>query len=63
LRYHISVDGGIDLKTAVECARAGADAFISGTALFHRRQLGAAVKKMRRAVEAEHPANSFNLTS
>jgi ribulose-phosphate 3-epimerase len=51
LSYHISVDGGINFETASECARAGADAFISGTTLFGRRNLGAAVRKMRKAVE------------
>jgi ribulose-phosphate 3-epimerase len=52
LNYHIGVDGGIDFKTAVECARAGADAFISGTALVHQHNLGAAVRKMRKLAEA-----------
>lgn len=52
LSFHIGVDGGINFKTAVECARAGADAFISGTTLFGRHSLGAAVKKMRKLVEA-----------
>src|SRR5436190_13665857 len=52
LNYYIGVDGGIDFKTAAECAHAGADAFISGTGLFSHRNLGAAVRKMRKAVEA-----------
>jgi ribulose-phosphate 3-epimerase len=52
LAYNIGVDGGIDFKTAPECARVGADAFISGTALFGRPSLAAAVKKMRKLVEA-----------
>lgn len=52
LRYHIGVDGGVDFKTCAECAQAGADAFISGTALFHQRNLRAAVKKMRKLVTA-----------
>ena len=43
---------GVDFKTAAECAHAGADAFISGTALFGRPNLGAAVKKMRKIVES-----------
>jgi ribulose-phosphate 3-epimerase len=53
-RYHIGVDGGIDFKTAAECACVGADSFISGTALFEHKQLGAAVRKMRNIVEAGH---------
>jgi len=52
LGYHISVDGGVDFKTVAECAHAGADAFVSGTALFSRPNLGAAVKKMRKIVES-----------
>ena len=52
LSYHIGVDGGIDFNTAPECARVGADTFISGTTLFGRPNLGAAVRKMRKAVEA-----------
>jgi ribulose-phosphate 3-epimerase len=53
LNYHIEVDGGVDFKTAAECARAGADVFVSGTTLFKKRSLGAAVKKLRRVVEGE----------
>jgi ribulose-phosphate 3-epimerase len=56
LGYHISVDGGINFQTAAECARAGADAFISGTTLFGTRNLRAAVQKMRRIVSAQDPA-------
>src|ERR1039457_1555281 len=52
LGYNIGVDGGIDFKTAAECARVGADTFVSGTALFGRPSLTAAVKKMRKIVEA-----------
>jgi ribulose-phosphate 3-epimerase len=52
LAYHIEVDGGINQQTAMECARAGADVFVSGTALFGQHQLKRAVKKMREAVSA-----------
>ena len=51
LGYHIEVDGGINNATAAECARVGADAFVSGTALLANRNLGAAVKKMRKGIE------------
>lgn len=54
--YRIEVDGGINLQTAVECAKAGADTFVSGTALFGQRQLGKAVRKMRDAVCAAAPS-------
>lgn len=55
LGYRIEVDGGINQQTAVECARAGADTFVSGTALFGQRQLKRAVEKMRKAVTAAAP--------
>jgi len=55
LSFHIGVDGGIDFKTAAECAHAGADTFISGTTLFGRPNLAAAVRKMRKIVEAARP--------
>src|SRR6266581_5857880 len=51
LSYHIGVDGGIDFKTAGECAHAGAGTSISGTTLFGQRNLAAAVNKMRKIVE------------
>ena len=56
LRYAIGVDGGIDFQTAAECARAGADTFISGTTLFRQRSLRAAVRKMRKLTESARPA-------
>lgn len=52
LRYRIEVDGGINLKTAVECAKAGADTFVCGTALFGQRQLKRAIQKLRAALTA-----------
>lgn len=52
LNYRIEVDGGINNSTAVESARAGADTFVSGTALFGHRQLTKAVKRMRDLVKA-----------
>jgi ribulose-phosphate 3-epimerase len=56
LNYNIEVDGGINFQTAGECARAGADTFVSGTGLFSQRSLKAAVRKMRKIVEANDPA-------
>jgi len=56
LSYRISVDGGINFQTAAECARAGADTFVSGTTLFHARSLRAAVKKLRQVAQAHDPA-------
>jgi len=49
LEYHLEVDGGINLLTAAECVRAGADTLVSGTALFSQRNLSAAIRKLRQA--------------
>ena len=56
LSYRIGVDGGINFQTAAECARAGADTFVSGTTLFHARSLRTAVKKLRQVAQAHDPA-------
>lgn len=58
LAYRIGVDGGVDFKTAPECAQAGADTFISGTSLFRQRSLRGAVRQMRRLAEAAHPTTA-----
>jgi ribulose-phosphate 3-epimerase len=50
LGFRIEVDGGIDFGTAAECARAGADTFVSGTGLFRHRNLRGAVRKMAKVV-------------
>jgi ribulose-phosphate 3-epimerase len=50
LKYTIGVDGGVDFKTARDCAGAGADVFVSGTALFKQHSLKGAVSKLRRIV-------------
>jgi ribulose-phosphate 3-epimerase len=52
LSYHLGVDGGIDFKTAAECAQAGADVFVSGTTLFAAGNMKSAVQKMRKIVQA-----------
>jgi ribulose-phosphate 3-epimerase len=52
LKYHIEVDGGIIFETAADCAKAGADTFVSGTGLFGKPNMKAAVAKMRKLVIA-----------
>ena len=59
LEYRIEVDGGINFQTAVECAKAGADTFVSGTGLFGQPSLRNAVDKMRRLVVAAAPPGHF----
>jgi len=48
LNFTIGVDGGVNFKTVTECARAGADVFVSGSALFAAHNLKQAVSKMRK---------------
>jgi ribulose-phosphate 3-epimerase len=55
LPYRIGVDGGIHNATAVECARVGADTFISGTGIFGQRSLKNAVVKMRQLTAKNAP--------
>ena len=59
LDYRIEVDGGINFQTAVECAKAGADTFVSGTGLFGQKSLRDAVAKMRRLVTEAAPPSQF----
>ncbi|MBI2924621.1 MAG: ribulose-phosphate 3-epimerase [Verrucomicrobia bacterium] len=58
LHYRIEVDGGINEDTAAECARAGADTFVAGTALFSKHNMRAAVKRMREVVQRAAKADS-----
>ena len=50
LDFRIEVDGGVNQQTAAECARAGADTFVAGSALFGQRSLTRAVNKMHKTV-------------
>ncbi len=56
LSYRLEVDGGINNDTVAECARAGADTFVAGTALFRQRNMGAAVRKMRKMAHDNDPS-------
>ena len=53
-RPRLQVDGGINAKTAAECAKAGADTFVAGNALFAAKNLKSAVAEIRKA--AARPA-------
>ncbi len=50
--FRIEVDGGITFLTAKDCARAGADTFVSGTGLFRQHNMKSSVKKMRQLVHS-----------
>ena len=55
LEFTLGVDGGVNFKTAAECAHSGADVFVSGSALFAAHSLKAAVAKMRKIVQKNVP--------
>ncbi len=56
LKFTVGVDGGVNFQTVAECARAGADVFVSGSALFAAHSLKQAVAKMRKLVQQHDPA-------
>lgn len=49
--WHLEVDGGVNVERAAECAKAGADTFVSGTALFGSGNLKRAIAKTRAAAK------------
>ena len=48
----ISVDGGIDITTAVRAAEQGANVLIAGTSLYREADMAGAVRRMRSAAQA-----------
>lgn len=48
LKYRLEVDGGIDLQTAADCRRAGADTFVAGTSFFKAPDVAAFVAAFNR---------------
>jgi ribulose-phosphate 3-epimerase len=49
----LEVDGGISAETLPQCAQAGADLFVAGTAIFESRDYAAALKSLQ-MLAAEH---------
>jgi ribulose-phosphate 3-epimerase len=52
LHLDIEVDGGIDVRTAPEAARAGANVFVAGSAIFGREQPWEAADALRAVINA-----------
>ncbi|MBA3808145.1 MAG: ribulose-phosphate 3-epimerase [Solirubrobacterales bacterium] len=52
-RAALEVDGGIDPQTAPQCAQAGANVFVAGSAIFHAEDPAAAYAAIAGAVGAE----------
>ncbi|MEM9202689.1 MAG: ribulose-phosphate 3-epimerase, partial [Actinomycetota bacterium] len=48
----IEIDGGINAETIKECAAAGANVFVSGSALFRYEDRAAGVEELRGNAEA-----------
>jgi ribulose-phosphate 3-epimerase len=53
--YDISVDGGIDLRTAPIAAAHGASLFVAGTSLYTAPDMKTAIAAMRQAAIQAHP--------
>jgi ribulose-phosphate 3-epimerase len=54
----LEVDGGIGTKTIGRAARAGADIFVAGTAVFKAPDYAAAIEALREAARGEGGARS-----
>ncbi len=46
----IEVDGGINHETAAKCAKAGADVFVAGSAIYNQQDRKAAIELIRKAL-------------
>jgi len=48
---HLEIDGGVKIDNAAEIARAGADTFVAGSAIFGSPDYAATIKAMRAQIE------------
>lgn len=48
----IEVDGGVNENTIAEVARAGADVFVAGSAIFGRQDYGKTIRRFRKRIDA-----------
>jgi ribulose-phosphate 3-epimerase len=51
----LEVDGGVKAENIGAIARAGADTFVAGSAIFSERDYGAVIRAMRQNIEAARP--------
>jgi ribulose-phosphate 3-epimerase len=55
----LEIDGGVKVDNAAEFARAGADTFVSGSAIFGSSDYSATIKAMRAQIEiGRNPATA-----
>jgi ribulose-phosphate 3-epimerase len=48
----LEIDGGVKIDNAAEIARAGADTFVAGSAIFQSKDYAATIKSMRAQIES-----------
>jgi ribulose-phosphate 3-epimerase len=48
----LEIDGGVKVENVGEIARAGADTFVAGSAIFESRDYGETIREMRRHIDA-----------
>jgi ribulose-phosphate 3-epimerase len=51
-RICLEVDGGVNASTITECAEAGAELFVVGSAIFRQPEYGAAVARLRELAQS-----------
>jgi ribulose-phosphate 3-epimerase len=56
----LQVDGGVDEDTIVQCAEAGADVFVAGSAIYHADDPAAATMRLRQAAEDAHARSGWS---
>lgn len=52
-KLNIMVDGGVDRNTIAQCAKAGANAFVAGTALFSQEDMAAEITLFRQLIDQQ----------
>jgi len=58
---HIEVDGGVNMKTINECAQAGANMIVSGSALVESKQPNKDMEQMRQLIDENFKNEKFNV--
>ncbi|CAF1196344.1 unnamed protein product [Rotaria sp. Silwood1] len=58
---HIEVDGGVNLKTIEDCAQAGANMIVSGSALIESKQANKDIEQMRQLIDDSIKNKKLNI--
>lgn len=58
---HIEVDGGVNLKTIHDCADAGANMIVSGSALIESKQANKDIEEMRQLIDGNLTNKRLNI--